>query len=84
MNPPIDQFTSDGYDLQFGTNMLGHAHFTILLIPQLLAGAKSSKDGKARVVNTASDGAYWGPKEGIKFDTLLDSPARKSMSPMKW
>lgn len=23
MQPPIDQLTSDGYDLQFGTNVLG-------------------------------------------------------------
>ena len=31
----------DGYDLQFGTNVLGHAHFTLNLIPELLAGAKT-------------------------------------------
>jgi len=83
MNPPVEQITSDGYDLQFGTNVLGHAHLTLHLIPQLLAGAKSSKDGKARIVNTASDGAYWGPKEGIKFDTLTDTPERRKMSTMK-
>ncbi|KAG8892728.1 hypothetical protein FRB99_002485, partial [Tulasnella sp. 403] len=83
MAPPKDQFTVDGYDLQFGTNVLGHAHFTLLLIPELAEGAKSSSDGKARVVNTASDGAYWGPKEGIKWDSLRDGSTRNKMGPMK-
>ncbi|KAG8901966.1 hypothetical protein FRB99_004984 [Tulasnella sp. 403] len=77
MTPPIDQLTNDGYDLQFGTNVLGHAHFTLLLIPELLAGAKSSADGKARVVNTSSNGAYLHPK--ILWDTLTDTTERKNL-----
>jgi retinol dehydrogenase 12 len=58
MAPPIEQMTADGYDLQFGTNVLGHAIFTIQLLPVLIAGARSSADKKARVVNTSSSGAY--------------------------
>ncbi|KIO21352.1 hypothetical protein M407DRAFT_218308 [Tulasnella calospora MUT 4182] len=77
MIPPLDQLTSDGYDLQFGTNVLGHAHFTLCLLPALLAGAKSSSDGKARVVNTASNGATFINK--IDFDALRDGPKRQKM-----
>jgi len=77
MVPPIEQLTADGYDLQFGTNTLGHAHFTLCLIPELAEGAKTSADGKARVVNTSSDAAYHASKEGIDYDTVRDGPERK-------
>ncbi|KAG8919418.1 hypothetical protein FRC01_001299, partial [Tulasnella sp. 417] len=58
LGTPLEQLTDDGIDLQFGTNVLGPAHFTLLLIPELIAGAKSSPDGKARVVNVSSGGVY--------------------------
>ncbi|KAG9022799.1 hypothetical protein FS837_006145 [Tulasnella sp. UAMH 9824] len=77
MVPPLDQLTSDGYDLQFGTNVLGPAHFTLCLLPVLLAGAKSSSDGKARVINTASNAATFIDK--IDFDTIRDGPKRQKM-----
>ncbi|KAG8873419.1 hypothetical protein FRB97_006737, partial [Tulasnella sp. 331] len=80
---PIGELTSDGYDLQFGTNVLGPAHFTLSLITELIEGAKSSSDGKARVVNTSSDSAYLGvPKNGIDWNTVRDGPARKKMGTM--
>ncbi|KAJ7695142.1 NAD-P-binding protein [Mycena rosella] len=56
MFPPWEKTTVDGYDLQFGTNVLGHFYLTKLLLPQLIAGAQSSSDGKARVINTSSMG----------------------------
>jgi retinol dehydrogenase-12 len=79
MIPPIDQLTAQGYDLQFGTNVLGHFYFTKLLVPLLLAGAKSSPDGKARVVNTSSSASLFANK--IDYDTLGDTPARKKKGP---
>ncbi|KAG8915085.1 hypothetical protein FRC02_004681 [Tulasnella sp. 418] len=79
MFPPIDQLTADGYDIQFGTNVLGHAHFTLCLIPELLEGAKASPDGKARVIHTSSSGAYFVGSEGIQYDTLRDGPARTKL-----
>ncbi|PPQ78745.1 hypothetical protein CVT25_010748 [Psilocybe cyanescens] len=97
MVPPIEAVTAQGYDLQFGTNVLGmtaslvapelrqlipnligHFYFTKLLTPQLLAGAKSSPDGKARVVNTSSSAAAM--VRSINFETLTDTPARKKRS----
>lgn len=83
MNVPIDQMTSNGFDAQWGTNCLGHAHFTMCLIPELLEGARTSSDGKVRVINTASDGAYWAPKEGIIWETLRDGEDRRKLTPMK-
>lgn len=42
--------TADGFEIQFGTNHLGHFELTRLLIPQLIAA------NGARIVNLSSDG----------------------------
>lgn len=60
----------DGVELQFGTNVLGPAHLTLLLIPQLMAGAKSSPDGKARVVNLSSSAVYLNHSAFIDWKSL--------------
>lgn len=74
---------TDGYDLQFGVNVLGHAALTLGLIPQLLEGAKTSPDGKARVINVSSNAAYRPPSGGIHFDTLEDGPQRMKLGTIK-
>jgi len=51
--------THDGFELQFGTNHLGHFLFTCLLVPSLLAAAP------ARVVNLSSAGHKMG---GVDLD----------------
>ena len=70
MLPPAKLTTADGYDLQFGTNVLGHFYLTKLLLPLLVAAAKSSSttDGRARVVHSASSGHLF--VRGIDFGTL--------------
>lgn len=78
MFPEVEQLTHDGYDLQFGTNVLGHAYFTKLLLPALLAAAQRSSSGIARVVNVSSSAHEMGART-IDFDTLEDSPARKEL-----
>ncbi|CAE6423440.1 unnamed protein product [Rhizoctonia solani] len=72
MMPSVDQRTADGYDLQFGTNVLGHYFFTTLLLPTLIHTAKNSPlaHGHARVINTSSSAVYMVPKGGIVWDTL--------------
>jgi retinol dehydrogenase 12 len=56
------------------TLCLGHFYFTKLLIPTLLAGAKTSPDGKARIVNTSSSGHMF--SDALDFNTFKEGPAR--------
>ena len=77
MWPPITMTTKDGYDLQFGTNVLGPFYFTKLLIPALIAGVASSPDHHTRVVTTSSSSAYI---DTINWDTLKDTPQRRKAS----
>jgi len=74
MATPIEQLTAQGYDLQFGTNVLGHFYFTKLLLPTLLATAKTSPDGRVRIVNTSSVAHEL--SSGIDFNTFKEGPAR--------
>ena len=78
MHSQVDELTYDGYDLQFGTNVLSHFYFTKLLLPILLSSAKSSPEGTVRVVNTASLG-HWFSK--LHFDTFIDGPKRRAIHP---
>ncbi|KAG8678437.1 hypothetical protein FRC08_017779 [Ceratobasidium sp. 394] len=43
MVSPVELKTADGYDLQFGTNVLGHYLFTTLLLPTLIHTAQTCK-----------------------------------------
>ena len=49
MAPPSRQLTADGFELQFGTNYLGHFALTARLLPALLRS-----EGGARVVQVSS------------------------------
>lgn len=76
MSAPVEMLTADGYDLQFGTNALGHFYFTKLLLPTLIESAKTSPDGKARVFNTSSFGHELA--KGLDFDTFRnEGPGEK-------
>ncbi|KAI1791837.1 NAD(P)-binding protein [Ganoderma leucocontextum] len=74
---PVKEVTADGYDMQFGTNVVGHFLLTQLLLPALLKGKASSGDDHARVITTSSPYAYIGH---LDFDTFKDSPVRQKMS----
>ncbi|KAK4700611.1 hypothetical protein P7C70_g5631, partial [Phenoliferia sp. Uapishka_3] len=64
MTPPTDQLTSQGYDLQMGTNVLGPYFFTKLLLPAL-------KAAHGRIINTSSSGHHFTPGEsGLDFATF--------------
>ncbi|KAJ6556182.1 NAD(P)-binding protein [Mycena capillaripes] len=71
MGPPIEQLTAQGYDLTFGTNVLGHFYLTKLLLPTLLATAAPGKP--ARVINTSSTASeLWGAPDGnVAFSNEL-------------
>jgi NAD(P)-dependent dehydrogenase (short-subunit alcohol dehydrogenase family) len=56
MAPPQLRRTSDGFELQFGTNHLGHFALTGRLLPALLAAGRAA--GTSRVV-TVSSVMHW-------------------------
>ncbi|UQC75198.1 short-chain dehydrogenase/reductase [Colletotrichum lupini] len=61
--------TQDGYEIQFGTNHVGHALLTKLLEPALLA----AKQDNPRVVVLSSRSHRDVPPGGIKWDSLKTS-----------
>jgi NAD(P)-dependent dehydrogenase (short-subunit alcohol dehydrogenase family) len=65
--PPA--LTADGYELQFGTNHVGHALLTKILLPTMLSTAKLP-DTDVRVVFLSSKGFQGHPVGGIIFKDL--------------
>jgi NAD(P)-dependent dehydrogenase (short-subunit alcohol dehydrogenase family) len=76
MAPPKRLQTADGFELQFGTNVLGHFALTALLMPALEQAAAASPD-RPRVVTLASIAHKRGQ---LNFDDLQST---RSYSPMK-
>jgi NAD(P)-dependent dehydrogenase (short-subunit alcohol dehydrogenase family) len=76
MAPPKRQQTGDGFELQFGTNVLGHFALTGLLLPLLERTAAGSAE-PPRIVTIASIAHKRGR---LDFDDLQ---ATRSYSPMK-
>jgi NAD(P)-dependent dehydrogenase (short-subunit alcohol dehydrogenase family) len=68
MTPPQHRSTADGFELQFGTNYLGHFALTAQLLPLLRKG------NQARVVTLSSVAARAG---AINFDDLQSHRAYK-------
>jgi NAD(P)-dependent dehydrogenase (short-subunit alcohol dehydrogenase family) len=72
MTPPRWQATEDGFELQFGTNHLGHMALTSALMPWLLSAPA------ARVVTVASIAHHGGTRavlEGNPPETYKPEPA---------
>ncbi len=76
MAPPKRRETADGFEIQFGTNVLGHFALTALLMPALEQAAAGSA-GAPRVVTIASIAHKGGQ---LDFDDLQSS---RSYSPMR-
>ncbi|KQM37503.1 SDR family oxidoreductase [Microbacterium sp. Leaf203] len=69
MTPPQRKETADGFELQWGTNHLGHAALTLGLLPLL-------REGRARVVHQTSIAARRG-----RFDeAAIDAPTYNAMA----
>ncbi|KAJ7617248.1 NAD(P)-binding protein [Roridomyces roridus] len=75
MNCPTDMLTKQGYDLQFGTNVLGHFFFTELLLPALTKSYEQSKV-PARIITTSSAGHQMAPGSGMDVASLKGGPER--------
>lgn len=61
--------TKDGYEIQFGTNHVGHALLTKLLTP-VLEKTAAEPGSDVRVVALTSAAVAMAPQSGIEFDTL--------------
>jgi retinol dehydrogenase-12 len=78
MAPPIDQLTAQKFDLQFGTNVLGHLLFIRLLYPLIVS--TTTPEDPSRIVWVASSAQFrFSPP--IKYDWITDTEARKKQSP---
>ncbi|KAF9872684.1 retinol dehydrogenase [Colletotrichum karsti] len=62
--------TKEGYEVQFGTNHMGHALFTKLLLPTLQKTAKSDKDKDVRIISLSSAAEAWPPRDVYNFEQL--------------
>lgn len=69
--------TEDGYETHFGTNHMGPALLTKLLLP-LLSHTAKLPGADVRVVQVASEARYFAPREGIIFSSLKDSAKQLS------
>ncbi|KAF5724609.1 alcohol dehydrogenase Bli-4 [Fusarium mundagurra] len=58
--------TKEGYEIQIGTNHMGHAFLTHLLLPTLEETAKTNPD--VRIVFVSSAGETMAPKNPYQFD----------------
>jgi NAD(P)-dependent dehydrogenase (short-subunit alcohol dehydrogenase family) len=76
MAPPKRLQTADGFEIQFGTNVLGHFALTALLMSALDQAAAASPD-RPRIVTIASIAHKRGQ---LNFDDLQST---KAYSPMK-
>eukprot|EP00803_Ostreobium_quekettii_P006078 evm.model.scf_1342EXC.2 EVM.evm.TU.scf_1342EXC.2 scf_1342EXC:21685-25373(-) len=70
MEPPFG-LSEDGHEMQFASNHLGHFLLTRLLMPELLAGAKSA-GAASRVVNISSCLHHVTYEGGLRFGRLDD------------
>lgn len=70
--------STNGYEIQFATNYLGHALLTQLLMPKLLYTA-TLPGSDVRIISMSNRShKTWSPQEGILFDELKSPMARRS------
>ncbi|KAH8101393.1 NAD(P)-binding protein [Cristinia sonorae] len=76
MPTSMDKLTTEGYDMQYGTHVLGHFLFQELLLDALTSGTSSSPDKHTRIITTTSSGAHLST---VNFGTLRDGPERRKV-----
>lgn len=65
-----DGLTEEGYEIQFGTNHVGHAIILRLLRPIILRTAEMTDGGDVRYIAVSSWGHNMHPEGKIQFDKL--------------
>ncbi len=71
MTPPRYRATSDGFELQFGTNHLGHFALTGLLMPHLLAAPAPRVTTVSSIAHHRGDGAVLEGNPATGYDTQV-------------
>ncbi|KAG5421509.1 hypothetical protein I9W82_000600 [Candida metapsilosis] len=70
MMPPRGSKTKQGYELQIGTNALGHHLLQRLLDPIFIKTSKTNPPGLSRIVWVSSTGHISAPRGGIFWDDI--------------
>ncbi|KAF5693625.1 alcohol dehydrogenase Bli-4 [Fusarium denticulatum] len=70
--------TTEEYEVQFGTNHIGHSLLTKKLLPLLTRTASSSPRSDVRVVSVSSVAHKFSPSGGIQLDTLKSTASGMS------
>ncbi|KAL2135128.1 hypothetical protein VTI74DRAFT_9721 [Chaetomium olivicolor] len=73
--------TADGYEVQFGTNHMGHALLTKLLLSLLIKTAQSAPNADVRVICLSSHGHVYLPRGGFNFASLKTNGAEMGAFP---
>lgn len=81
MMPPKGSETKQGYELQLGTNNIGHHLVQRLLNDKIVATAKSEPAGACRIVWVASDGHTMSPENGVDWNQTTKAPDVNNKSP---
>ncbi|KAH9866270.1 hypothetical protein J1614_008836 [Plenodomus biglobosus] len=77
------QTTKEGIEGQFGANHIGHFLLTNLLMPQLLAAAKTNAPGSTRIVNLTSLGHRLSPVRFSDYNlTRKEVPPEEMHAPL--
>ena len=70
MHPKEGSKTVQGYELQQGTNSIGHFAFAHFLTPLLLESAKKAPKGTVRIIWVSSISCDFAPKPAIDFSNM--------------
>ncbi|KIW73557.1 hypothetical protein PV04_01662 [Phialophora macrospora] len=76
MSIPERQLSPEGIEMQFATNHIGHFLLTNLIMPKILAAAKSNVKGTTRIINVSSRGVAYGP---VRFSDINFDKANESL-----
>ncbi|KAI9704925.1 MAG: hypothetical protein M1836_006705 [Candelina mexicana] len=81
MNPPKGSKSVQGYELQWGTNVVAHFLLNLLLIPILRSTAKSATPNSVRTVWVSSIGhdMYGPPNGGINWGDINNEKGKMSV-----
>uniref|UniRef100_A0A2D3UTS8 Related to retinol dehydrogenase 12 n=1 Tax=Ramularia collo-cygni TaxID=112498 RepID=A0A2D3UTS8_9PEZI len=71
--------TKDGFEVTLGTNHVGHALLTKLLLPVLQETAQNPGSEDVRIVNVSSRAYKWAPNGGLAVESALTTMSDAGM-----